>query len=60
MYFAYSVPYALTDLRKDLDEIEADEGRSQFMQRKTLCKTIGGEDCEILTISSRDKLEDYN
>ena len=30
------------------------------MSRKTLCKTINGEDCEILTISSKDDLENYH
>lgn len=29
------------------------------MQRKTFCKDLSGEDCEILTISSRDKLDNY-
>jgi len=30
------------------------------MSRRTLCKTIHGEDCDVVTISSRDKLEDYH
>jgi cytosolic carboxypeptidase protein 2/3 len=25
-----------------------------------LCKTLSGEDCELLTISSKDKLDNYN
>lgn len=30
------------------------------MSRRTLCKTIHGEDCDVVTISSRDNLEDYH
>ena len=59
VYFAYSVPYSYSDLRRDINEIENDEQRSFFMQRKTFCKDLSGEDCEILTISSRDKLDNY-
>ena len=58
--FAYSVPYSYSDLRKDLLEIESDETRSVNVSRKSLCKTIAGEDCEILTITSRDNNENYN
>jgi murein tripeptide amidase MpaA len=60
VYFAYSVPYSYTDLRKDLHEIECDEARGAFVSRKTLCKTIAGEDCEYLTITSKDNLEDLH
>lgn len=61
VYFAYSVPYSYSDLQRDLDFIEASEQRSKYFQRKTLCKTLGGVDCEYVTISSREKSkEDYN
>lgn len=58
--FAYSVPYTYSDLRKDLHAIEADEKRSVNVARKVLCKTLAGEDCEVLTITSRDNLETFN
>jgi cytosolic carboxypeptidase protein 2/3 len=58
--FAYSVPYSYTDLRNDLAEIECDEQRSANFNRKLLCKTLNGEDCEVLTITSRDKIENYS
>lgn len=54
------MPYSYSDLRNDLQEIEQDELRGSVVQRKTLCKTLNGEACEVLTISSRDKLENYN
>ena len=60
VYFAYSTPYSYTDLRNDLDMIEADEERGTFMSRKLLCKTLGNEDCDILTITSRDNVENFS
>ena len=53
------MPYSYSDLRNDLNEIERDDERYQYIQRKTLCKTLGGEECEMVTISSRDKPETY-
>jgi murein tripeptide amidase MpaA len=47
-------------LRSDLHQIECDEKRGTYFARKILCKTLGGEDCEIVTITSKDNLEDFN
>lgn len=47
-------------MRRDLHEIENDERRGVNVSRKTLCKTLAGEDCEVLTITSRDNLETFN
>ena len=58
--FAYSVPYSYSNLRQDLHDLEQDEARSVNMSRKTLCKTIAGDDLEYLTITSRDNLESFN
>ena len=58
--FAYSVPYSYSDLRNDLFEIESNEARSQNFARKVLCKTLAGEECEVLTITSRDNIEETN
>jgi murein tripeptide amidase MpaA len=60
VYFAYSVPYTYTDLRNDLHDIESNEARAVNVSRKILCKTLAGEDCEYLTITSRENLEDFN
>ena len=39
--------------------IEADVDRSAFMSRKLLCKTLGNEDCDVFTITSRDNVENF-
>lgn len=43
-----------------MHEIESDEKRSSNFARKVLCKTLAGEDCELVTITSKDNLEDFN
>lgn len=57
VYFAFCFPYTFTDLMSDIGEIEADASRREICQRKTLCKTIGGQDCEILTITNKADLK---
>lgn len=57
MFFAYSVPYTYTDLRNDLQLIEQNEARAANFHRKVLCKTLAGEDCEVLTITNKDNFE---
>lgn len=51
VYFAYCFPYTYSDLINDLNEIELDPAKREICQRKTLCKTLSGQDCEILTIT---------
>lgn len=43
-----------------MHEIESDEKRNSNFSRKVLCKTLAGEDCELVTITSKDNLEDFN
>jgi hypothetical protein len=57
VFFAYSTPYSFTDLRNDLDAIESNEERGENISRKLLCKTLAGEDCEIITITSKGDVE---
>lgn len=60
VFFAYSVPYTFSDLRADLDAIEADtDGRGAHVSRKNLCKTLSGEDCEVLTITDKNNRENF-
>jgi murein tripeptide amidase MpaA len=54
------LPYTYSDLRNDLYEIESNEARGVNVSRKVLCKTLAGEDCEVLTITSRDNIEETN
>lgn len=53
VYFAYSVPYTYSDLRQDLQDIQACSIRASFCQTKVLAKSLAGEDCHLLTITSR-------
>jgi len=52
VYFAYSYPYPYSQLQRYLSEIEADPLRTLFMRRRLLCKTIGGNRCDVLTITA--------
>ena len=51
LFFAYCYPYSYTDLQNDLMAIERDPRRSQFIQSQTLCKTLAGVNCEVLSIT---------
>lgn len=53
VYFAYSYPYTYTELSEELNKICSDPIKSQFVTRKTLCETLAGNKCELLTITSR-------
>ena len=53
VYFAYCYPYTYTDMLEDLNKISTDQVKSQFAKRSTLCETLAGNKCEVLTITSR-------
>jgi len=57
VFFAYSTPYTYSDLRNDMELIETSEERSPFISKRLLCKTLAGEDCDIVTITSRENLD---
>ena len=57
VYFAFCVPYTYTDMMHDLQEIEQDPKRREIITRKTLCKTLAGNDCELLTITEKGDFE---
>ena len=57
VYFAYCFPYTYSDLMSDLSEIEMDPARREICQRKTLCKTISGQDVDILTITQKGDIK---
>lgn len=54
VYFAYSLPYTYTDLCDDLAKLMGDPRISTFVSRNTLCRTLAGNKCEYLTITSRE------
>ena len=49
--FAYSMPYTYSDLMEDLNVIE--KKHLDYFTRNTLCRTIAGNKCEYVTITSR-------
>ena len=56
VFFSYSYPYTMTDLRNDLEAIEADPVRSKYTSFGFLCKTLSGVDVPIITITSQKAL----
>lgn len=57
VYFAFCYPYTYSDLMADIFEIESDAGRRAICSRKSLCKTLAGNDCELLTITEKGDFE---
>lgn len=51
VFFAYSLPYTYSDLTSDLEEIE--KQNYDFITKNTLCRTLAGNKCEYLTITSK-------
>ncbi|OMJ82159.1 hypothetical protein SteCoe_17237 [Stentor coeruleus] len=58
VFFAYSLPFLYSTLQILLDSYESDKTRSQYFHRKTLCKSIGGNNCDYLTITNKGTLEE--
>ena len=55
VYFAHCFPYTYSDLCDDLTRIERDRFSQNFVNRSTLCRTLAGNRCEYITITSKDK-----
>ena len=53
VYFAYCYPYTYSDMLEDLNKIMADPIKAQFCKRQTLCDTLAGNKCELITITSK-------
>jgi len=52
VYFAYNYPYTYSQLTEYLDKLELDTRLSDYVSRRTLCRTLLGNRCEYLTITS--------
>lgn len=52
LYFAYCFPYTYSDLMQDLLNLESDPYVATIMNRKTFCFSIGGNRCDLLTITA--------
>jgi cytosolic carboxypeptidase protein 2/3 len=57
VYFAFCIPYTYTDMMQDLYDIEQDPKRREIITRKTMCKSLAGNDCELLTITAKGDFE---
>jgi hypothetical protein len=51
VYIAHCYPYTYSRLQNFLKELEVDPKRKHLLQRKTLCQTIAGNNCDYLIIS---------
>ena len=49
MFFAYSYPYTYTELMKYVDELQ--HSHPAYYRCNTLCHTLAGNSCPILTIT---------
>ena len=52
LYLAHCYPYTYSDLMQDLLDLESDPFVARIMSRKALCLSIGGNRCELLTITA--------
>ncbi len=50
-YFAYSYPYTYSDLQDYLKSLQLDDVRSKCFRRSLLSLTLGGNRCDLLTIT---------
>jgi len=51
-YFAYCYPYTYTNLQNYLHNLEQDPVRRKLFRRRSLCQTLAGNTCDLLTITS--------
>lgn len=51
VYFAHCYPYTYTRLQRFLLSLQKDADRSRYIKRRVLCKTIAGNNCDLLTIT---------
>jgi cytosolic carboxypeptidase protein 2/3 len=52
VYFAHCYPYTYTDLQKDLRSLYDNRAVKAFCKRRSLCTSLAGNRCELLTITS--------
>lgn len=51
VYIAHCYPYTYSRLQLYLRSLETDPKRKHLVQKKTLCQTIAGNNCDYLIIS---------
>lgn len=55
IYLAYCFPYTYTMLNTDLHRLESDPNRSRYVRRRTLCRTLAGNACDMLSITDYEE-----
>jgi len=55
VFYSHCFPYTYSDLQEDLTRIEKDPLCTNFFYRSTLCRSLAGNKCEYLVITSKDK-----
>jgi hypothetical protein len=51
-FLAHCYPYTYTDLQRDLRALTDDPRRGKLVCRQTLCTTLAGNRCDVLTITN--------
>jgi cytosolic carboxypeptidase protein 1 len=51
-FFAYHYPFTYSDLQKSLHRLQSNPNYNNICRRTTLCRTLGGNDCILLTITN--------
>ena len=53
VFFAYNYPYSYTMLQEYLQEMEKDSAKRHFIRRINLCRTISGNNCDLITVTGK-------
>ncbi|KXJ16139.1 cytosolic carboxypeptidase 1 [Exaiptasia diaphana] len=57
-YLAYHYPYSFTMLQDHLSRLEASVSNDIFYRRLTLCHTLSGNPCDVITITAAPRRKD--
>ena len=55
VYFTHCFPYTYSDLCEDLQQIENRPNSQNYCNRTLLTRTLAGNRCDMITITSKDK-----
>lgn len=55
VYFCHCFPYTYSDLCEDLQQIECRPNAQNYFHRTVLTRTLAGNRCDLITITSKDK-----
>ncbi|XP_003384825.1 PREDICTED: cytosolic carboxypeptidase 2-like [Amphimedon queenslandica] len=58
VYFSHCYPYTFSSLLSFLDQLEEDTKSKKILKRQTLCETLAGNPCPLLTITDFENQEE--